>query len=60
MVDICHYIFVKTHVMHNTKVNPDVNYGLEYVSALSHQCNKRAALMQMAIKGKTEESGETI
>lgn len=28
MVEVCHYIFVKTHAMYNTKSEPNVNSGL--------------------------------
>ena len=36
MVDTCHYTFVQTHRIFNTKSEPDVNYGLEVV--MLYQC----------------------
>jgi len=29
MVDICHHIFVQSHIMYRPRMNPNVNYELE-------------------------------
>lgn len=49
MVGTCHYIFIQTHSIYNTKSDPIVNYRLWLVIMYQYwlmNCNKRTILMQ--------------
>lgn len=49
MVETCHYIFIQTHRVYNTKSDPTVNYRLWLVIMYQYwlmNCNKCTILMQ--------------
>lgn len=49
MVETCHYLFVQTHGMYTTRVNPIINYGLHVVMMCRCRfikCNKYSILVR--------------
>lgn len=49
VVDTCHYTFVKTHRIYNTKSEANVNYGLGLITVRQcrfHLCSKYTILVQ--------------
>lgn len=53
--DPCHYIFVQTHRVHNTKGDPNMHHGLGVMTMAPCgfvPCNKHSCLAGMPLRGE--------